>query len=1204
VPELREERRIVTALFADVVGSTPLADRLDAEDVNLIIGEAVRRVIRVVESYGGTIQTLAGDGVMALFGAPLAHEDDAERAVRAALDIISISKDYAVEVSNSWDADFAMRVGVHTGIVVAGQLGVSSHIEYGAIGDTLNTTARLEAAADKGTVLVSSDTYGQVESLFEWGEERSLALKGKADPVSAYPVVRPKSGIGSSLLLETGPPMIGREAELSLGLELVERLSSGRGSVLFIVGEPGIGKSRLAAELRREAMGKVDVTWLEGRCVSYGQSLSYWPFRDLLRNWLDASATEPDLRLRLKLHRKLGEIYPNDQVDRYPYIAAILGLTLEPEFIERLKPLSPESLQYQTFEVVNELISRLSSQRPVVIALDDLHWADSTSIALTEKLLSLAESSAVMLILGQRPETDHSSWQLKEAAARDFPHLFKEARLRPLSRDSEVSLLNSLLLDRSLPEAISERLLDYAEGNPFYLEQMVRSVTDYRRRRDGNGSSQDSFQIPQTLEGVIIARIDRLQATWRTAVTAASVLGRVFTESLLQSMTGIEGPELGKALHHLRRLDLIREEAAGSQPVYRFKHALIQETAYRTLTGPDRSRLHRRAAQWFMSFYQDRPERVYGLIAHHWLGAGDTEHALRYLKLAGDKARDEWALDEAVDHYRKLVPLLETAGRGDDASEVLFQLGTTLHLAMRYREANDTWQQAFAQWRAPPSTGFKTTAYLRMGVFAAPWETDPVPVNRVRNVELQRQLHDGLLDVRPGPYIIPGLLDRWEVSSDGRRYSFHLGDGAKWNDDSPLSTHDVVEGLKRILDPGAQSPSAPNLFPVRGAMDYSTGKESDFGTVGIVPVDDATLQVHLVEPCPWFIFVFANPPTSGAQAGRARGPFRVRHMTKESVVVERDPGYRRWRGGNIAVVEWVRIVGNDAAAELRAQRLDVVVPGPYVAAWTALDGAELVAEMGPLLELHYLVFVPISAGGPDIYLRRALAHATDRSRLTTLSPNETVATGGLVPPGVPGHTPDIAPRFDLDLARALLGKSSHRGPFDVGTALSIKADFVDRLLEAWREMLGLDIRLVDVPLSDTPFFSGDRAKATIDGFAADFPDPESFFSSLRNNRASESAAGDAHFSQLLHRATAATTSQGRLAVFHELDKMLVESECEVIPLVYRRPAVIRQSWVHGWWEWSTSFRSFDSVTVDQRSPRYQTAVPSSRGPGGDVSSRA
>ena len=425
--EMREERRVVTAMFADLVGSTALAERLGPEDTKLIVNDAVARVIGAVEAFGGTVKDLAGDGVLALFGAPTAHEDDPERAVRAALQVVEEISAYAIEVDRAFGhAGFGVRVGVDTGPVVVGSLGAGSRVEYAALGDAVNTAARLQAAAEPGTVLVGEETHRRVAPVFDWSDPRTLELKGKAGPVTAYRVEGVLAAPGYARELEAVQVrLVGRERELATAVEVVDAALAGSGGILFVTGEPGIGKTRLTAELRAHVEdappGPRRPLWIEGRCVSYGESMPYWPFRDLLRSWLGVLADEPELRVRLALRRRLDGLFGPRVLEVYPYLGAMLGLSLEPEARDRLAELSPEALQYRTFDVIRELLARLAADGPVVVVLEDLHWADATSLQLLERLLEDTETSALLLVLSTRPERDHPSWRLKESAARELP---------------------------------------------------------------------------------------------------------------------------------------------------------------------------------------------------------------------------------------------------------------------------------------------------------------------------------------------------------------------------------------------------------------------------------------------------------------------------------------------------------------------------------------------------------------------------------------------------------------------------------------------------------------------------------------------------------------------------------------------------------------------------------------------------------------
>ena len=1191
--EQHDERRVVTALFADVAGSTALSERLDPEEAKLVIGEAIARAIQAVEAYGGTINNLMGDGLLALFGAPVAHEDDPERAVRAGLDIVAAARQYADDVRRGWGVeDFAMRVGIHSGEVVVGQVGAGGRTEYGVVGDTVNTTARLQGAADRNSVLVSEATQRQVRTRFDWGEARLLELKGKADAVTAYAVVALQGSSAGTVPETPATPMVGRDAELTAALELVHRLASGRGGVLYIVGDPGIGKSRLAAELRQRATGE-NYSWMEGRCVSYGESLPYWPYRDLFRNWLEASPTEPDLRIRVKLRRKTDEAFEGRGAEVYPYLAAVMGLTLEPDAAAHLNPLAPESVQYRTFEVVGELLQRVAARQPLIISLDDLHWADPTSLALTERLLALTETGPLMLVISQRPETDHPSWLLKEKAAREYRHQFRELALQPLGRESESRLLGALSDGRKLPPEVSERLLSYAEGNPFYLEQILRSLIDSGTLIPQNGhwmlTGHGALEIPQTLEGVIIARIDRLEPAWRTVLTSASVLGRSFGLELLEAVTRLPTAALRQAVHHLMRLDLFREEAGGAQPTYRFKHALIQEAAYHTLVGPTRAGLHRRAAEWYEGYYADRLERVYGLIAHHWLGTDEHDKAARYLARAGDRALAEWSLDEAVGHFRALVPLLEQAGNRQDAAETLFQLATALHLAMRYREANETWQRAFREWTPPRPQPATPTAGLTWAGRVVPWETDPAQGAHEINLTLHQQLYHTLLKGRPGPYVVPAVAVRWDVSDDGRRYRIELDPQARWNDGGPITAQDVVESFRALLDPKGASLEAAHFSPVENADAYAAGSINDFGRVGVHALDDRTVEFRLRAAIPYWMFLFIFPGPSGAHGTRTSGPFKLKNLETDRVVIERDPRYTRPDAGNVGMVEWIQRPHLEAIDGLLRKEVDIITPvSPTPEAEEAVRQGQLTLYTGAPVSTIFVAFSGASPYEPDLYLRKALAYATDRQALAVeLSSNEMTAEGGLVPPGLPGHTPDSVLAFDPQLARDNFRKSKHRGALRFMSSHGWDMAYLEALFKRWRTVLGLEVEVIELSaqeVQERPTI----AHAGRGGWVATYPDAEDFLRSLLHSRSATNYGrwSSPAFDALIDRALAHETSAARLALFHAADRMAVQQECSVIPLFYSHATALMQPWVHGWWSWAVPWQTLDELTIDERSPRF------------------
>ena len=648
------------------------------------------------------------------------------------------------------------------------------------------------------------------------GAPQELELKGKSEPVAAWLVV----GVAAVARTQRGLPgvetrLVGRSRELGLGREALDALRAGRGGVLVVAGDAGIGKSRLLNELR-ELAERDGSCWLEGRCVSYGESLPYWPFRDLLRGeWIGAGADEPELRVRVGLRRRLEQLFGDAAPTSSIRTSAACSRSRSSTRRRRApSQLSPEALQWRTFEVVGQLFARLAESAPLVLALEDLHWADPTSVQLLEQLLSLAEEAPVLLVLSLRPERDHPAWSLREHAAREFPHLLREidglgraARRQPATPTSGGELLAALVAPATLPAELERRVLEAADGNPFFLEELVRSLADVGAlvRIDDVWRFDHAVEVevPPTVEKAILARLDRLSAPARDLVTAASALGRTFALPLL------EGVRRGGPRRLAPRAATARpapQSRRWPQPEYRFRHALIQETAYRTLLAEQRTQLHRRAASGSRSGTRSATTRCSACSRTTGCAAEDEDKAADYLLRAGDKARLEYALDEAIEHYRDLLPLLERRGERQEIALVLFKLALALHTSLRFAEANEAYQRAFEHW-TPPEPRAGRPRRLRVATSFLPNDLDPKSAIAWPNIQACMQLFDRLVEAWPERTIVPSLAERWEISDDGLRYVFHLREGLTWSDGTPLTAHDVEFGIKRVLDP-----DEPRLF--------------------------------------------------------------------------------------------------------------------------------------------------------------------------------------------------------------------------------------------------------------------------------------------------------------------------------------------------------------------------------------------------------
>ena len=545
------ERRIVAVLIADVVDSTVIGERLGPERSKFFFDEVVRLMAEQIRRYGGTVAQLTGDGVLAVFGAPVAHEDDSERAVRAACGIHEALAGYAREVDEGYGVRLAGRIGVNTGPVVLVPGDISDEARYNALGDTVNVAARLQAVAGIGGVAVGPSTAHQIERRFRLEALGEVVLKGKEAPLSAFLVVG--EGVGESGSVPTR--FVGRKPDLAALTRLLEDVVDGRGAIASITGEAGIGKSRLVAEAR----GRVDgVRFLSGHAVSYAGSIPYWPVRELVREWLGLGVSDPEARLRLELRAGLARALAEEGDDLYPFVGSMLGSTLEPEAAERLRQLSRDSIQRQTIDAVYRLVAALAAEGSLCLVLEDLHWADDSTFDLLEELIGLTEESAVLFLFLYRSEREHRCWDLGQHSRRRHPHRFRELELGPLAGEASRELADSAA-GGEVPAPLAELLAERAGGNPFFLEEALRDLVERGALRRENGRYElavgiDALLIPELVQEALQARLERLEPETREVLNVAAVVGRTFGLPLLERVAPRE--RLLPALAELQRLEL------------------------------------------------------------------------------------------------------------------------------------------------------------------------------------------------------------------------------------------------------------------------------------------------------------------------------------------------------------------------------------------------------------------------------------------------------------------------------------------------------------------------------------------------------------------------------------------------------------------------------------------------------------------------
>lgn len=552
--KLSGERKPVTALFADVVGSTALAERMDAEDWTAMMNEAFDEMSKAIFRYEGTIAQLQGDAMVAFFGAPVAHEDDPDRAVRAALEMVAAIDEFARQLKVTHGIDFRIRAGINTGPVVVGNVGTDLRYDYTALGDAMNVAARMQAAAEPGSVLITASTHRLLADAFETEDLGEIVVKGKTEPVHAYRVLAPKAVAGRRRGLERAgleSPMVGRDNQMDTLQSLFGVVQAGRSRVAFLVGEPGIGKSRLLAEFRRwvSDVARADTepaaTWLEGRCVSYGRNLPYHLLQDLVRFTLQIPFAGPETEARAALDRQLAAHLGDDARDTAPYLAHLLALPLHPEEADRAM-LDPEMMQGRYIASIHRLLRALSSRGPVVLICEDLHWADPASVASVSQLLPLAAQHPVFFIAALRADADSPGWKLVTEGREQFGDRLTEMHLQPLSETDSRDLVANLLEIESLPDSVRESILARAEGNPFFVEEVIRMLIErgvIQRHEDRWVATAEvaSVDIPETLHGLLLARIDQLPDAAKRSLRIASVIGRQFPVRVLERVVGETG---------------------------------------------------------------------------------------------------------------------------------------------------------------------------------------------------------------------------------------------------------------------------------------------------------------------------------------------------------------------------------------------------------------------------------------------------------------------------------------------------------------------------------------------------------------------------------------------------------------------------------------------------------------------------------------
>ncbi|MBI3303806.1 MAG: AAA family ATPase, partial [Deltaproteobacteria bacterium] len=681
------ERKTITALFADIKNSMALIEDLDPEEARSIIDPALALMMEAVHRYEGYVAQSTGDGIFAFFGAPIACEDHPQRALYAALRMQEESRRYAEKLRREKGLNVRIRVGLNTGDVVLRSIRKDDlHTDYTPVGHSTSLASRMESLATPGSIVVSEHTYKLTEGYFEFKPLGAAQVKGVSEPINIYEVM----GVGPlrtrlQVAARRGlVRFVGRQSELAQMKKALEQAKAGHGQIGGVMGEPGVGKSRLfhefvgathASPLRAQSGCLV----LETFSVSHGKAYPYLPLIELLKNYFQIALQDDERRRREKVTGKVLTLDRNLE-DTLPYLFFLLGIA---EPTSSLQQMDPQIRRRRTFDAIKRLLLRESLNQPVILIFEDLHWLDAETHAFLTLLSEGVATARILLLVNYRPEYRHE-WGNKT--------YYTQLRLDPLGPAEAEEMLTVLLEEKVGAQhatPLRRLILEKTEGNPFFMEEIVQALIEEGVLSRGPGVGAHGraplpidLHIPPTVQGVLAARIDRLPAAEKELLQTLAVIGKEFSFSLLRQVVNWSEDTLHPLLSHLQEAEFIYERPAFPEVEYIFKHALTQEVAYNSLLIERRKALHERAAQAIEVLFHSRLEDHYNELAHHYSRSGNTRKAVEYLGLAGQQAVQRSAYAEAIGHLTTALELLKTLPDTPERAQQELRLQTTLGLAL------------------------------------------------------------------------------------------------------------------------------------------------------------------------------------------------------------------------------------------------------------------------------------------------------------------------------------------------------------------------------------------------------------------------------------------------------------------------------------------------------------------------------------------
>jgi len=671
------ERRQLTVMFVDLVGSTELSGQLDPEDYREVVRQYQQVCSEVIQRYDGHIAQYLGDGLLVYFGYPVAHEEDAQRAVRSGLDIVEAIRSLNIGMEQEKGIRLAVRLGIHTGLVVVGEMGGEGRQEQLALGETPNIAARIQGLAEPNTVMVSDATYRLVQGFFDFGSLGEHDLRGVSQPIAIYRVLR-ESGAQSRLEVASTrglTPLVGRESESTLLFERWGQAKDGNGQVILLSGEAGIGKSRLVQVLKDHVANELH-TRIECRSSPYFTNSALYPITDFLQRVLRFQPDDtPEQKLE-KLTQNLRH-YRLPLEETVPLFGALLSLPVPDEGRYPPLNLSPQRQRQKTLESIVAILLELAERQPILFILEDLHWTDPSTLELLDLLVDQTPTASLCVLLTCRPEFQ-PTWQHRSYLI--------EVTLNRLSHTQVESMAQQVTGGKELPAEVLKQIIEKTDGVPLFVEEMTKAVLEsgvvkeIEERYELTGPLS-SLSIPSTLQDSLMARLDRL-VTAKGIAQYGAVIGRQFSYALLQAVSQLDNTVLDRELGRLVDAELVYQRGLPPQATYLFKHALIQDTAYESLLRSTRQGYHRRIAEVVKERFPDIVAAQPELLAQHFTEAGLNKQAVGYWHQAGEKAIQRSAHVEGVAHFTQGLALLKSVPNTAERARQELSLQNSLGLAL------------------------------------------------------------------------------------------------------------------------------------------------------------------------------------------------------------------------------------------------------------------------------------------------------------------------------------------------------------------------------------------------------------------------------------------------------------------------------------------------------------------------------------------